>query len=101
MPPDFQPIEFVPVHKVFKAMVKIIPRVDLSGWASKDKRQKWGMSVGQTYIIDEDKAREFVAKGYAVFADRDYDRRHPISPDEMLEARSTTTTLNLGGNGNG
>lgn len=107
MPADkeFQPIEFVPVKSVFKAMVKIIPLVDLSGWASREKRQKWGMSAGQTYIIDEDKAREFVAKGYANFADRDYARRHPISEDEMHEARSQTTTLNLdlgdGGNNSG
>jgi hypothetical protein len=80
-------------------MVEIIARVDINGWASRERGQKWQMQTGRRYIIDEDKAREFVAKRYASFADPEYARRHPITRDEELEQLSQVTTLTLSQNG--
>ncbi len=95
--PELQPITFLPVKKVFRAMVSIEVNRDISGWASREKRQKWHMGAGTTHIIDEDKAREFVAKGYASFTDPMYAERHPISADEVDEHAATMAIITPGG----
>jgi len=89
-----KPITFVPVRKVFKPMVEIRLLMDISGWADKDKRVKWHMAAGSTEIIDEDKAREFVTKGYAKYTSAP---KKPISEDERAEALATVTRLTPGG----
>lgn len=76
-------------------MVEIRCLVDISGWAGPRKeRKKWSMSAGSSHIIDEKKAREFVAKGYAEFT-RDPDQ--PLTEDEIAEALSQVTTIRMGG----
>lgn len=90
------PVEFVPVHKVFKPMVEVVFLKDVSGWVNGDKttRKKWAFSAGKTYAIDKDKAREYVAKDFATPV-------HPLNPplehDEILEFRSQVTTISMGG----
>lgn len=90
-----EPIEFVPVRHVFKPMVQIRMKVDLSGWVGdKRDRRKWAMGAGTYPIIDEDKAREFVAKGWAEFTDKP---RKPLSADEIAEYDAQVTKISLGG----
>jgi len=91
---DLHVVKFVPVKKVFKPMVEIRLLMDVSGWADKDKRVKWHMAAGTTEIIDEDKAREFVVKGYAKYTSAP---KKPISEDERAEALATVTRLTPGG----
>ncbi len=99
--PKLQPVTFVPVTKVFKPMVEIVMTEghDLTGWADREKRKKWVMRGGEHHIIDEDKAREFVSKGYATFADPDYEKSHKLSDGEIEENLSTVTRLHVGGEG--
>lgn len=93
-------VKFVPVKKVFKPMVGIRLLVDVNGWADRERGLKWHMAAGTTEIIDKDKAREFVAKGYAEFTDPE--AQQTISDDERAEHMSTVTQLTPGGeDGNG
>jgi len=91
---DLHVVKFVPVSKVFKPMVEIRFLVDISGWVDRDKRIKWSAAANTVEIIDEDKAREFVAKGYAEFVKRP---KQPISQDEQDEHLATVTQLTPGG----
>lgn len=89
-----EPIKFVPVEKVFKAQVKVRATRDLNGWADRSKRVKWNIPAGRIGCLDEDKAREFHAKGYVQILDGEV---KPVSEDEAAEMLSTVTTLTLGG----
>jgi hypothetical protein len=97
---SFEPITFVPVEHVFAPMVEIVLLRDISGWADRDRRKKWEMAAHSRHIIDEDKARDFVAKGYAKFIDPRYAKRKPLSEDEIAEARSNSTVIYLDGGSN-
>lgn len=90
------PVEFVPVSQVFRPMVEVKFLKDVSGWVGSDKstRKKWHFAAGQTYAIDAEKAREFVAKGYCEPINP---LDPPLSHDEVLEFRSTVTVIGLGG----
>lgn len=91
-----EPIQFVPVRHVFKAMVAVKMLADVSGWVDGDKltRKKWNMPAGTVQVIDEVKAREFVAKGYAVFVNEPL---RPLSDDEIAEHAAGVTRIEMGG----
>lgn len=90
-----EPVTFVPVRKVFKPMVQIKMLLDLSGWVDgKESRKRWSMPAGSMQMVDEDKAREFVAKRYAEFV---HPPREPISADEQAEYDSQVTRISMGG----
>ena len=91
--PPFKPVTFVPVEKVFKPAVKVRSTRDVNGWADVERRKKWAMRDGQIAYIDEDKAREFQAKGYVEILDGTV---KPVSEDEAAEFLSTVTTISLG-----
>lgn len=94
--PPLEPITFVPVEKVFKPQVKVRATRDLNGWADRGKtsgkRVKWSIAEGRIGCLDEDKAREFQAKGYVEILDGTI---KPVSEDEAAEYLSTVTTISL------
>lgn len=97
--PDFNrrrqreiPISFVPVERVFQPQVRVRSLVDLSGWASRDRRVKWSISAGRIGCLDADKAREFQTKGYVELLDGEV---KPVSEDEAAEFLSTVTTITV------
>ena len=87
------PVTFEPVHKVFTPQRMIRMTRDVNGWVSHDQRKKWNLGYGREYAIDEDKAREFVIKGYAIPVGWEV----TVSDDERAEVMSTVTTISLGG----
>ena len=88
-----QAVEFVTAEKAFKPQRMIRMRKDVSGWVSREDRRKWELSYGREYAIDEDKAREFCIKGYAVPVGWEV----VASDDERAEILSTVTIIGLGG----
>lgn len=86
-------IEFLPVKKAFKPQRLIRMKTDISGWVSQADRRKWSLSDKKEYAIDEDKAREFVIKGYA----EPIGWKPVVSEDEKAEMLSSVTTISLGG----
>lgn len=86
-------VEFVPVKNVFKAMVQVRAMRDVSGWVDVRKRTKWAMKKDCLYMLDEDKAREFITKGYVEHVQGDY---KPVSEMERDEMLSTVTNLYTG-----
>jgi hypothetical protein len=88
------PIEFVPAFQVFKPMVEVRFLKDVSGWVggTKKLRKKWSFATGEIAAIDSDKAREFVAKGYAT-------PTHPLDPPltrtEIEDFQGQVTTVGL------
>lgn len=90
---QFQPITFVPVERVFKSQVQVRALRDLNGWADRERRIKWSIPSGRIGCLDEDTAREFMAKGYVELLDGIV---RPVSEDEAAEFLSTVTTLSLG-----
>lgn len=88
----FRPIEFEPVTKVFKAQRMIRMTRDVSGWVSREDRRKWSLSAYKEYAIDEDKAREFCIKGYAIPVGWEV----TVSDDERAEIMSTVTIIGPG-----
>jgi len=84
---------FEPVRRVFKAQVQIRMTKDVSGWVGdKAPRRRWALRAGRLYTIDEERAREFVAKGYAEFTATP---RRPLSADEIAEHVAQVTEVRL------
>lgn len=92
---NLDPVQFVPVEKVFKPQVRVRALNDLNGWADRKKRVKWHIGAGRIGCLDEDKAREFAIKGYVEILDGTV---KPASDDEIAEVMSTVTTISLGVN---
>jgi hypothetical protein len=94
---EIEPIRFVPVEQVFKPQVKVRATRDLSGWVDRGKksgrRVKWEIPHGRIGCLDEDKAREFMAKGFVEIIDGTI---KPVSEGEAEEFLSTVTTISLG-----
>ncbi len=91
---ELEPIVFEPVRRVFRAQVQIRMRKDVSGWVGdKAERRRWALRSGRLYAIDEERAREFVAKGYADFV---HPPAQPISDDERAEYEAQVTRVDLG-----
>jgi hypothetical protein len=90
-----EPVTFVPIRKAFKAQRMIRLNRDVSGWVGGDKRtrKKWSLSAGKEYAIDEDRAREFIGKGYAEPVGWDPN----LSDDERAELEAQVTTIGMGG----
>lgn len=88
-----EPVKFVPVDRAMRPQVKVRALRDLSGWASRRQRTKWCIGAGRVGCMDEDKAREFAAKGYVEILDG---KVRPVSQDEADEFLSTVTVLNIG-----
>lgn len=88
------PVEFVAVRKAFKPQRMIRLTRDVSGWVGGDKRtgKRWSLSAGREYAIDEDRAREFIGKGYAVPVGWDPN----LSDDEIAELEAQVTTIGMG-----
>lgn len=93
--PRVQPVRFIPVERVFKPQIKVRALHTLNGWVDRRKKIKWEIHAGQVGCVDEDKAREWVAKGYAEILDGTI---KPISEDEAAEYLSQVTTIGLGSN---
>lgn len=64
---------------------------DVNGWASRERRAKWHLAAGRTYVVDEQTAVEFITKGYA-----EGTLPRKVSPDERAELRSVMTTVSVG-----
>ena len=86
-------VEFLAAEKVFKPQREIRMTKDVTGWVTRSPLRKWTLAYGRQYAIDEDKAREFCIKGYAI----------PVgweviaSDDERAEVLSNVTIIGLGG----
>lgn len=93
---ELEPVTFVPVYRAFKPQAPIRMLMDVTGYVgfSKGKAggKKWQLRAGKTYAIDEDKARDFVAKGYAEYV---YQPRRPISELEAEEAKGSVSRIGL------
>jgi hypothetical protein len=87
-------VTFTPVRKVFKPQVKVRAKLDLSGWADRDRRVRWTIPTGRIGCIDADKAREFQVKGYVDILDGTV---KPVSEDEAIEFLREVTTIQVGG----
>lgn len=85
--------EWVTAEAAFKPQRMVRMKQDVSGWVSPEIRKRWSLSYGKEYAIDEDKAREFVIKGYAIPVGWEVD----ASDDERAEVLSTVTRIGLGG----
>ena len=94
-PKEIEPVKFVPVERAFKPQVKVRALHDLNGWVDRRRRIKWHIGTGQIGCIDEDKAREWMAKGYAELIEGTV---KPVSEDEAAEFLSTMTRIGIGGN---
>ncbi len=90
--PALEPVTFLPVEAAFKPQIKVRAFNDLSGWISREKRIKWYLSAGRIGHIDEDKAREFQAKGYVQILKGDV---KPVSEDERAEMLASMTTIGV------
>lgn len=90
----FDPITFVPVEQVFKPQVKVRATRDMSGWADRGKRVKWSIPQGRIGCLDEDKAREFQAKGFVEILEGEI---RPVSEAEREEFLSQVHVIGLGG----
>jgi hypothetical protein len=88
-----RPITFVPAEQVFKPQRMVRMTKDVNGYVAPGDRRKWELSYGREYAIDEDKAREFVIKGYCVPVDWEV----VASEDERAEILSNVTIIGLGG----
>lgn len=86
-------IKFVPVERVFKPQVKVRATRDLNGWANRERGVKWNIPAGRIGCVDEDKAREWVAKGFVELVEGDI---RPISEDEAADFLSQVTTISVG-----
>ena len=85
-------IRFEPASKVFKPQRMIRMTRDVNGWVSLADRRKWSLSAYKEYAIDEDKAREFCIKGYAIPVGWEVQ----VSDDERAEMMSTVTIIGPG-----
>ncbi len=88
------PVTFAPVSKAFKRQVRVIANRDLNGWLHRGSKVKWSIPAHRPVWIDEDKAREFQAKGYLEILEG---KVKPVSPDEAAEYLSQITVIGMGG----
>jgi hypothetical protein len=91
---ELEPVRFVAVERAFKPQVKVRATRDLSGWANRERRVKWSIGKGRVGCLDEDVAREFLAKGYVEIIEGGESIK-PVSADEAAEILSTVTTIGL------
>lgn len=94
-----EPVEFVPITKAFKRQVQVVANRDLNGYLYPGSDKKWHIPAHRPVWIDEDKAREFQAKGYIEIVGGK--KIKPVSPDEAAEFLSQVTTIGMGGGTNG
>ena len=92
-PKTIQQVKFVAVEAVFKPQVKVRATRDMTGPVPGASRTQWRIGAGRIGYLDEDKAREFQAKGYVEILDGEV---KPVSEDEAAEFLSTMTTIGLG-----
>ena len=89
-----EPIEFVPIRHVFRQQIKVRALLDMNGWVGeKADRKKWHIGKDRTGYIDEDKAREWAAKGYVEILDGTV---RPVSEDELAEMTKNDHVVGLG-----
>jgi hypothetical protein len=93
-PVTFQPVDWQP-------QVEVTFTRDVNGWLDRDANIKWHFAAGSTHYVDEQRAVEFIVKGYAVG-----ELPRHVSDDEHAEIRSAITIVGLGHrpqsrNGNG
>lgn len=81
---EFQPVNWEP-------QVEVTFTRDVTGWLDRDRGIKWQFGAGQTVMIDEQHAVEFIVKGYAKGT-----LPRNVSDDERAELRSVMTTIGLG-----
>jgi hypothetical protein len=93
---QLEEVTFLPVTQAFKPqrMIKIRSGHDMSGWLNDDveTRKRWAMAGGKEYAIDEDKARDYIAKGYATPVGWDPE----LTDAEIEAAQSKRTIVDLG-----
>lgn len=87
-------VKFVPVERAFKPMIKVRATRDLNGWANKSRGIKWHIGNGRIGMLDEETARQFMAKGFVEILEGDI---KPVSEDEAAEFLAQVTTINVGG----
>ncbi|MGH9908110.1 MAG: hypothetical protein ACRD8U_21270 [Pyrinomonadaceae bacterium] len=84
--------ELVPAQGVFEPQAKITMTRDVTGWAHRERRQKYALKSGEVYYVDADTAAEFIVKGYATG-----ELPREVSDDERAEWRSQMTVIRAGG----
>lgn len=87
-------VKFVAVERAFKPQIKVRATRDLNGWANRERGVKWSIGAGRIGCIDEDKAREFAAKGFVEIIEGNV---KPCSEDELAEYASQVTVVSIGG----
>jgi hypothetical protein len=92
-------VEFVPVEKAFKPMVEVVLLASVSGWVNDDKgtKKRWNLPAGSTQVIDDEHARDFVAKGYAAYRHKKDYKDSGLTDEEIAERKASVTKLSLGG----
>lgn len=86
-------ITFVEPREVFKPMVAVVAKKDISGWANRDRKVKWSMSAGTKYYLDRETARKFMVKNYVYGPPGILD---DVSDDERAEIMSEVTIIGMG-----
>lgn len=84
----------VPIIEAFKPVVTILMLKDVTGWVNGDKSTgyKWHMNADQAYMVDQDKADEFIIKGYAKGK-----LSRKFSEDEIAQIKAGIFNISLGG----
>jgi hypothetical protein len=83
-------VKFVRPQDAFTPQAAVTMTRDVNGWIDRKKGLKWGLQAGQTYFIDQDKAAEFITKGYATG-----ELPRTVSEDEKAEWMSQVQTISL------
>ena len=90
--PRVQPVTFVPVERAFKPQVKIRATHDLNGWVDRRRNIKWHIAGGTIGYVDEETARQWMAKGYAELIEGNV---RPVSEDEAAEFLAQVTRIGV------
>jgi hypothetical protein len=85
-----EPVRFEPA--TFTPQVRITMTRDVTGWTNRERRIKYHLRHGRSYMVDGDTAVDFITKGYATG-----ELPRSVSDDERAELRSQNRTIGLGG----
>ena len=81
---------FVRPQDAFTPQVEVTMTRDVNGWLDRKQGLKWSLQKGRSYLIDEQRAAEFITKGYA-----QGELPRAVSEGEAQEWRSQMTTISL------
>ena len=91
-----RPIKIIKPEDAFQPQTAVTMTRDVNGWIDRRRGLKWHLAAGRTYFIDQDRAAEFITKGYA-----NGELPRDVSDDEKAHWRAEQTTISLGEPSNG